>query len=86
MNRVGGPVSRVGCRAARVGCPTARVGRAMARVGCPTACGGRPVNRTGHPVSRVRVGGAGHPTTRVVPATAEEDRPVTLAPENGDAR
>ncbi|GHF07093.1 hypothetical protein GCM10014715_73820 [Streptomyces spiralis] len=30
--------------------------------------------------------GTGHSTNRVAPVNAEEGRPVTPAPENGDAR
>jgi hypothetical protein len=39
------------------------------------------MTRDGHPKAH-----DGHPETRAVPETAGEDRPVTPAPENGDAR
>ncbi len=36
--------------------------------------------------SRMAPTGTGHSTNRVAPVNAEEGRPVTPAPENGDAR
>lgn len=36
--------------------------------------------------SRVAPTGTGHSANRVAPVNAEEGRPVTPAPENGDAR
>jgi hypothetical protein len=53
----------------------------MTRGGRPEAGAGRSMTRGGRPTAR-----DGDSKTRLVPGTGNQDRPVTWAPENGDAR